>query len=285
MQPIAPRRVGLTRRSGFTLVELLVVIAIIGVLVALLLPAVQMAREAARRMQCTNHLRQYGLALHNYHDVMGKFPPAAAWDGNTNLTAAVNCISAFAILMPYYEQGNLQSQWDFKVNHNHATNLVPAGTPIKLMFCPSRRNPMKNGNYAAADYALSAGTGYDQTANLTEHKGMFNTNSNIRMADVTDGTSNTFAIGEKFVDQKNAAQTDGPAYRWGYHSTRNTVSPMNAYPLSPWGDADVTFGSKHPGGANFVFTDGAVHYLPQNINLLLYQNLSNKADGVVVQIP
>jgi prepilin-type processing-associated H-X9-DG protein len=262
------------------------VIAIIGVLVALLLPAVQMARESARRMQCTNHLRQFGLALHNYHDVMGKFPPAAAWDGNTNLTAAVNCISAFAILMPYYEQGNLQAQWDFKVNHNHANNAVPASTPIKLMFCPSRRSPTKNGAYAAGDYALSSGSGYDQTANLVEHKGMFNTNSNIRMADVTDGTSNTFAIGEKFVDTKvPGGQTDGPAWRWGYHSTRNTVSPMNAYSLSPWGDADVTFGSKHPGGANFVFTDGAVLFLPQNINLLLYQNLSNKADGEVVQVP
>jgi len=274
-----------SRHAGFTLVELLVVIAIIGVLVALLLPAVQMAREAARRMQCQNHLRQFGLALHNYHDVMGKFPPAAAWDGNTNLTNAVNCISAFAILMPYYEQGNLQTLWDFKVNHNHANNAAAAGTPVKLMFCPSRRNPGKNGAYAASDYALSAGTGYDQTATVTEHKGIFNTNSNVRMADVTDGTSNTFAIGEKFVDLKNAAQTDGPAWRWGYHSTRNTVSPMNAYPLSPWGDADVTFGSKHPGGASFVFTDGAVHFLPQNINLLLYQNLSNKADGEVVQVP
>jgi len=272
-------------RSGFTLVELLVVIAIIGVLVALLLPAVQAAREAARRMQCQNHLRQFGLALHNYHDAMGKFPPAAAWDGNTNLTTAVNCISAFAIIMPYYEQQGLQNLWDFKVNHNHANNLPAAGTTLKIMFCPSRRSPMKNGNYAAADYALSAGTGYDQTADLEQHKGMFNTNSNIRMADVTDGTSNTFAIGEKFVDAKNRAQTDGPAYRWGYHSTRNTVSPMNRYPLSPWGDADVTFGSQHPTGANFVFADGSVRFLPENINLQLYQWLSNKADGNVAQAP
>ncbi len=111
------------KRCGFTLVELLVVMAIIGVLVALLLPAVQAAREAARRMQCQNHLRQFGIALHNYHDVMGKFPPAAAWDGNTNLTAAVTCISAFAILMPYYEQGSLQNLFDFTVNHNHARNI------------------------------------------------------------------------------------------------------------------------------------------------------------------
>ena len=272
-------------RRGFTLVELLVVIAIIGVLVALLLPAVQAAREAARRMQCQNHLRQFGLALHNYHDVQGKFPPAAAWDGNTNLTVAVNCISAFAILMPYYEQGSLQNLFDFKVNHNHARNIPAAGTTLKIMFCPSRRSPMKNGNYAASDYAICAGTGYAQTADAIEHKGLFNTNSNVRMADVTDGTSITFAIGEKFVDWKNRTQTDGPAYRWGFHSTRNTVSPMNRYPLSPWGDADVTFGSQHPTGASFVFVDGSTHFIPQNINLQLYQWLSNKADGNSVQLP
>ncbi len=273
------------RRLAFTLVELLVVIAIIGVLVALLLPAVQAAREAARRMSCQNNMRQFGIALHSYHDTVTKFPPGSAWDGNTNLSVAVNCISAFAILMPYYEQANLQNLFDFKVNHNDAKNVVAAGTTLKLLFCPSRRSPMKNGNYAASDYALSAGSGNDQTVDLTQHKGIFNTNSNIKMADVTDGTSNTFAFGEKFVDWKNRGSTDGPAYRWGYHSTRNTVSPMNHYPLSPWGDNDITFGSQHPTGSNFTFTDGSVHFLAENINLQLYQCLSNKADGQSVQIP
>jgi len=270
---------------GFTLVELLVVIAIIGVLVALLLPAVQAAREAARRMQCQNHLKQFGLALHNYHDQIGRFPPAAAWDGNTNLTVAVNCINTFALLMPYYEQDGLHNLWDYGVNHNHARNLPAAGTTLKILFCPSRRKPMKNGNYAAGDYAVSSGSGYAQTADKSEHKGIFNTNSNVRMADITDGTSNTFAIGEKFVDLKNAAQTDGPAYRWGYHSTRNTVSPMNRFPLSPWGDADVTFGGKHPGGCNFVFADGGVRFIAETTNLQMFQWLSNKADGQTVQLP
>jgi prepilin-type N-terminal cleavage/methylation domain-containing protein/prepilin-type processing-associated H-X9-DG protein len=274
----------MTRRA-FTLVELLVVIAIIGLLVALLLPAIQAAREVARRAQCINNLQQIGLALHSYHDTHRQLPPAGVWDGNADPLTCVNAINGFALLMPYYEQGTLENMWDYKVNHNHANNLVAAGTPLALLTCPSRRSPSKNGAYATGDYALCAGTGNVNSANATDWKGVFNTNSRVRLADILDGTSNTFAVGEKFVDPKDVAKTDGPAYRWGFHGVRNTVSPMNAWPLTPWGNLDTTFGSKHPDGANFLLADGSARFIPQSLSLILYQNLSNRADGQVVQLP
>ena len=278
------------QRRAFTLVELLVVIAIIGVLVALLLPAVQAAREAARRMQCQNHLKQFGLALHNHHDILKRFPPASQWDGNPDNVLNVNSINAFALLMPYYEQAGLHNLWDFTVNHNHAKNLVAAGTPIKIIACPTRRPAAKCKSpsyltYAAGDYALSAGTGNVNSADLAELKGLFNINSKIRFADITDGSSNTLAIGDKYVDPKDLNNTDGPTYRWGFHAIRNTISPMNAKSLSPWGNPDATFGSLHTRGSNFVFADGSVQFLAQNINLQAYQWLSNIADGQIAQLP
>src|SRR5712671_3528288 len=105
-------------RRGFTLIELLVVIAIIGILVALLLPAVQAAREAARRMQCGNNTKQLALAMHNYHDVYGSFPP-----GRTSSN-----ISAHAHLLPYIEQGNLYQLVDFSSSYNAASNAAAIGS-------------------------------------------------------------------------------------------------------------------------------------------------------------
>jgi prepilin-type N-terminal cleavage/methylation domain-containing protein len=270
--------------GAFTLIELLVVIAIIAVLVGLLLPAVQKVREAATRTQCQNNLKQLGLALHGYHDARGHFPPAAEYDGNPDVVAAVNCINAFGLLMPYYEQGNLHNLWDFRVNHNHPNNRAAAGTPLKLLFCPARRAPKVNGAYAAGDYALSAGTGLITSTSPAELKGVFNANSRVRFADITDGSSNTFAVGEKYVDPADA-NTDGPGYRWGFHASRNTTSPMNGPPLSPWGNPDCTFGSAHQAGSHFLFADGGVRFLPRSINLQAFQWLGDRADGQVAVIP
>jgi len=277
-------------RKAFTLVELLVVIAIIGILVGLLLPAVQAAREAARRMQCTNNLKQLGLAMHNYHDTLRVFPSGAIGDGNTNLTALVNAINGLAFTLPFYEQGPLHKLWNFGLNHNHANNSIAAATNVPMMRCPSgvARDRTRNGLFAVTDYALSAGTGNVNSYDVRDHKGMFNINTRFSFRDMPDGSSNTILAGDKYVSHRTVAlrdSTDSTGWRWGFHSTRNMVSPMNALPLSPWGNLDVTFGSYHTGGANFVLGDGSVHFISQTINLRTYQWLGDRADGQVVEFP
>ncbi len=280
----------IARANAFTLVELLVVIAIIGVLVGLLLPAVQAAREAARRMQCTNNLKQLGLAMHNYHDAMKVFPSGAIGDGNPNLTALVNAINGLALTLPFYEQEALHRLWDFGVNHNHNNNRVASATTLPMMRCPSgiSRDKTRNGLYAVTDYALSAGTGNVNSYDARDHKGMFNINTRFSFRDMPDGSSSTILAGDKYVSHINNTvrdQTDSTGWRWGFHSTRNMVSPMNAMPLSPWGNLDVTFGSYHTGGANFVLGDGSVHFISQTINLRTYQWLGDRADGQVAELP
>jgi prepilin-type N-terminal cleavage/methylation domain-containing protein len=278
------------RRRAFTLVELLVVIAIIGILVGLLLPAVQAAREAARRMQCSNNMKQLGLAMHNYHDSMRSFPSGAIGDQNPNLTALVNAINGLAFTLPYYEQGALHRLWNFGLNHNHINNRPAASTNVPMMRCPSglSRDRTANGLYAVTDYALCSGTGHVNSYTLSDHKGMFNINTSFSFADMPDGSSNTILAGDKYTDHRDTQHrnwTDSTGWRWGFHSTRNTVSPMNAMPLSPWGNLDATFGSFHTGGSNFVLGDGSVHFFSESINLLTYQRLGDRADGQVIEFP
>ena len=198
----APRERFRAARPAFTLVELLVVIAIIGILVALLLPAVQAAREAARRAQCGNHLRQWGLAMHNYHDTFGAFPMTNA----QNFLPNVQGFSPQARLLPFVEQINLQQTLDFSqpAFTGPWNALVPnplfadtIATPFAILYCPSdpaqKTNVGAGGSeYAGINYMASFGSGTGTKYALRwRTDGVVYENSGARFADITDGTSNT----------------------------------------------------------------------------------------------
>ncbi len=289
----------LSMRRAFTLVELLVVIAIIGVLIALLLPAVQQAREAARRMQCTNNLKQFGLGLHNFHDTFGNLP-AGSYTPDTPLKH--DRMSGFVTLMPFYEQNAAYELFNIEESVDHATNATAIVTLVDMLFCPSRRSPTdgpSSSHYmqtcSRGDYAFSAGGegSHCNTDNPELFDGMFSRFGKMQFSQVTDGLSNTIAIGEKRIERRDDVETDatlrnmdGPAYRWGFHSTRNFKSPLSSPLLTSLNDLDANFGSSHAGkGVNFLFGDGSVHYIPQTVNWTVMQNLANRADGNPVTIP
>lgn len=191
-----------TKRRGFTLIELLVVIAIIAILIALLLPAVQQAREAARRTQCKNNLKQLGLALHNYHDVYGRFVYRKGGSSGTAALGNRNRLSGFMGLMPYIDQAPLYN----KVAAGDLANNIGRGGPqgwsgwagwrgvIPALNCPS--DGYNNNNEHSNSYLFNSG---DSAINLNgsrDTRGMFAYQRCVKMRDVTDGTSNTIAMGE-----------------------------------------------------------------------------------------
>ena len=195
-----------TRRFAFTLVELLVVIAIIGVLVALLLPAVQAAREAARRTQCSNNLKQMGLAVHNFHDTMRKLPSSVRPGG---LTTAPR-IAGLTLLLPYLEAKNSYDKYDQTINWGDAGNLPVTSLPIPSYNCPSTPVSKKRldgipenspwvGVVATTDYSPTIGVDPRLlSAGLVDFAdtGMLPKNGEPRFADVTDGLSNTLMYAE-----------------------------------------------------------------------------------------
>jgi len=259
---------------GFTLIELLVVIAIIAILIALLLPAVQQAREAARRSQCKNNMKQIGLAMHNYVDNCKLLPPGSV----LNVAETANRISAFAMILPYLDQANLYQKWDFNVNVDHANNKVARETKLPIYFCPTdTRTAYMDANQGSfGDYSMNAGSGNTNTADRTLWKGaVFNRNSNFSFRDITDGMSNTFLVGEQWTLSSN-----GAVYRWGFNSARNTTTKMKQKVTCT--DNDCNFGSQHHQGTHFIFADGSVQFISENINLTTYQNLSDRNDGNVI---
>ncbi len=183
-------------RQAFTIVELLVVIAIIGLLVALLLPAVQAAREAARRLSCRNNLKQLGLAVQLYHDAF-KQVPSGVIDLDDN--ARVGRHSGFALLLPYLEQENLHADYNFNVSWQTSSNASLAAVRLSVLLCPSSPDdlPQDGGRPGSpTHYAFSKGPLAYLCRQPLPIRGMFDINSKIRMADIIDGTSQTFALGE-----------------------------------------------------------------------------------------
>lgn len=257
----ACRSVSPQSKRGFTLVELLVVIAIIGVLVALLLPAVQAAREAARRMQCTNNLKQLGLSMHNYASAHAEGLPNA---GYTVTGGYPNDFSPLAKLLPYCEQANLQNLIDFSLYMGHpGTTDLPAplqpvvGTVVKMFVCPSDgENAIHSSkmpasgtfiNVAGSNYAMNQGNGLDNVFHPnTPSNGLCWVNAVTRLADVTDGTSNTVAFTESLRgrgdDQAGSAVVDLQVYRYpGAASLIDSAEASNSTTLpAPSGNWNST---------------------------------------------
>ena len=311
------RRTESGKRSGFTLVELLVVIAIIGVLVALLLPAVQAAREAARRAQCSNNLKQIGLAMLNYEDTYKCLPPGRVGcdgDGSNqcngyNSGAGTLGWSGFVSTLPFLEQSALFNKidyapvpWGVTGGWDNATNMEVVSARPKFIVCPSDNSkpfldnqPSSGKKAATGSYGLCGGSLGPPNGGGIKHlnTGVFVYRSCFRLADVTDGTSNQFLVGEiRGSDGYVNGVANGAAPNmWTtgsrFMSLRTTVNPVNTLPAQGNVDktgapANAAFGSLHPAGAQFVFVDGHVSMILNQINFVTYQRLSMRADGQVV---
>lgn len=291
-------------RAGFTLVELLVVIAIIGVLIALLLPAVQQAREAARRMQCTNNLKQLGLAVHNYHDTFGALPAGWIRPGNLANYPNNNYWGWGALILPFIEQNSLHDQINFnwewvKSSSTGNPNSDLSTTAINGFQCPSDITGPKNGkendngtsNYLG-NYGNKSLTGSEY--GTSADRGIFTRNSSVGLRDITDGTSNTVLFGEK-----TGQQIGGSNFRAGlWAGVRDNDDGSGRKPFlcigrGPGSATDYINGvngtntwtlsvSLHPGGANVGMSDGSVRFLPETINLNAYRFMTQRDDGQVI---
>jgi prepilin-type N-terminal cleavage/methylation domain-containing protein len=222
-------------QSGFTLIELLVVIAIIAVLISLLLPAVQSAREAARRTQCVNNLKQMGLALHNYENIARAFPMACA----LKVGVLDETFSVHARILPYIEQGNLTNLLNFSIGWSIQTTV--AETKIPGFLCPSEVNtsayPAGPIRHYPTSYGANGGSWlmWDPTANLMGD-GVFLVNKSISIAEIIDGTANTLGISE--------VKTQSPVLRDGGNPSAANVPPPTtpAQVVAYGGNFDPTFG-------------------------------------------
>ncbi|MCA9102916.1 MAG: DUF1559 domain-containing protein [Pirellulales bacterium] len=273
-------------RRGFTLVELLVVIAIIGILIALLLPAVQAARESARRAQCTNNLKQIGLALINYHDTLQVFPPGTLGNGTG--------WSWSARLLPFMEVGNVHKQIDFGVNYNvvHPVNNTAMKTFVSTYLCPSAPSPQLlqccsgiPGEQDAAETNYSAIATHRNGVEVfyardPDGTGIMYLRSKTELRHVTDGTSNTFMVGECDLDQYDSYNPTQQYWGklWASENRITTAYGIN----SDLGHIHAPVRSRHPGGAQFVFADGHVSFVNEGIAQATIVALTTRDGGEVI---
>ena len=295
------------KRTGFTLVELLVVIAIIGILIALLLPAVQQAREAARRMSCTNNMKQMGLAIHNYHDTFGSFPSGYIATTSNHKTPFAHGEPGWgwaALILPFMEQGNASNSLiHFNLPIGDSANLAARQYYVPGYSCPSDNAPeifeLEEESHAHGGGAGGGGHTEIPTANYIgvfgtieldscestpigqkcEGDGVFFHNSRIRFADITDGTSNTMMVGERTSDFGFSTWVGSVAE--GEEAIARILGIADHPPNDDHGHLD-DFSSRHPGGANFLYCDGSVHFIPEVIDLTNYRALATRSGGEVI---
>jgi prepilin-type N-terminal cleavage/methylation domain-containing protein/prepilin-type processing-associated H-X9-DG protein len=339
------RASGSLMRQGFTLVELLVVIAIIGILIALLLPAVQAAREAARRMSCSNNLKQIGLGLHNHHEAKGVLPPGGVNTGGNG----TRCYTTWSIeILPYIEQQTLYNKYDQKNFNEHPNNTpvtqsrvsayeCPTDTLVGIMEIPAsgptQSKPWMHGSYRANSGRSDIDNRHGRwdtfepefwsTGNPRQHNKAYRGplhatgksyngvtfNENVmrqgvslsvmggpeRFADIKDGTSTTFMVGEcTFADVPRRATFWAFTYA-SYNQSSITVEPRtftNSYTKcaqTPGRHGDqlckAAFGSNHaPGGLNFLFCDGSVRFVTNSADVFVLANTATIAGSETATI-
>ncbi len=301
------------RRTAFTLVELLVVIAIIGILVGLLLPAVQAAREAARRMQCSNNLKQVGLGLHNYHSAVSRFPFAMGGTGNK--------FSGLSQFLHFMEQTSVFEKIDYSRPITHANNNEARLLEISLFRCPSDLENSQPTAGGAVNYCPNKGASIRW--NDPQADGVMFVGSTTRFRDILDGASNTAAFSERIVGdgsngmispdsdaflsnsnpttQQEASElcaavdiTDlanqfpqfmGAPWIDGKHAYQH-VSPPNARScgFQPAGKATMTATSRHEGGVHVLMCDGSVLFMTESVNADLWRALGTRDGREVIEL-
>jgi prepilin-type N-terminal cleavage/methylation domain-containing protein/prepilin-type processing-associated H-X9-DG protein len=317
--------------SGFTLVELLVVIAIIGVLVALLLPAIQAAREAARRTACQNNFKQVGLALQNYHSALGAFPPGTEYAEFRNANCTDLPVAGDqrgfgwgAFILPYLEQNSLHERLDFKgsifdyanPNGNWANSVVL----VDAFVCPSEINQTKwvdcctnrdHGGAPGDDWRLSSMVGIGDSVQahcmmyqpFTYGRGVLYNYSKVSVAQITDGTSNTFIFGEiTSALGRDAAGVEVPVgMTWVTRAVTDVRQGINGPGTLPGGRDDkidpldgdggnrheeyfreVGLSSFHPGGTHIAFADGSVQFFNEDSNQDVLFAHATRADDEII---
>ena len=316
---------GKGRQPGFTLVELLVVITIIGILISLLLPAVQAAREAARRVQCQNHLKQLGLAMLNHENAHGFLPSAGwgfIWTGDPDAGTGVgqpggwsSCVLPYIEQQALYELGRDDQPGDQVSTTQREGSVQRDQTPLAVFNCPTRRRAVvftrtRNRQYsnsnqlpqaAGLDYCANSGDtivyggNWPRDSTPWDGNGISHSGAVVEMANIRDGASNTYMLGEKYIgpDQYFNGLDDGDdhgmyeghgvdTYRW----CSNDPSLNRVYPPEQERPGVMrwwSFGSPHSAGCHFAFCDGSVHVINYSIDREIHRRLGNRKDGLPIE--
>ena len=298
--------------GGFTLIELLVVIAIIGVLVALIMPAVQSAREAANRAKCTNNLRQLALAATQYHDAFGNFPAGWYCDENNDAACVVQGASPYMWngmvgLFQQLEAGNLFNELNMQIMSTAPANLTSVSRTLEFLVCPSNRKadqvalkttatggqtatvtrkygPLDyKGNMAASQVSIPCPSPVDPLTCYYYDNGITYRNSEVNIAEITDGTTNTLLYGETQLIPNVTVPPYGTWYDGTDCCVRSTLDRIFNKPIFANNAAyNLYWGSKHPNLLNFAKCDGSVAGIKTTINKQVFIKLMTRNGGEAV---